>query len=273
MLGNRKWKNLYIFQVVPWLSPVIFRRCLFQPLVFFLANHCQKSWCFKKFTNPHPGACFWTLNRNPDFRLCPHSPILMRWHHLISFGNFKVLPQKVACKSLVYFFGGITKGTFGEWHHLYGNLVWIYNPGTVVSGSIEPRRILYLDMISFLLLGMLICDIPISYCSRKNRLNPGFAGGDPDSLVDCQSCISNSDGHRHSSPAVPHSNHLFGSHERLCIWEWIRVGDFCRKGLRCLSKHGSKNKKRKKAKKKNDDFLQMHAVRACACPSLYSYTP
>lgn len=149
-------------------------------------------------------------------RFCPHSPILMRWHHLISFGNFKVLPQKVACKSL-FFLEGITKGTFG-----------IYNPTTVVSGRIEPRRIIYLvyiHMTSFLLLGMMICHIPISYCSRKkNRLNPGFAGGDPDSLVDCQSCISNSDGHRHSSPAVPHSNHLFGSHERLCIsernWGW-----------------------------------------------------
>ena len=68
--------------------------------------------------------------------------------------------------------------------------------------------------------------------------------------MDCQSCISNSDGYRYSSPAVPHSNDLFGSHERLCIWEKVGVGDFFRKVGRCLGKEGSKNKKPKEDRKK-----------------------
>lgn len=105
-----KWKNLYIFQVVPWLSPVIFRRCLFQPLVFFLANHCQKSWCFKKYTNPLPGACFWTLNRNPDFvHTAQFSWDDTTWFHL---ETSKFYLKKLLVKD--WFFWGITKGTLGN---------------------------------------------------------------------------------------------------------------------------------------------------------------
>lgn len=108
----------------------------------------------------------------------------------------------------------------------------------------------YIHMTSFLLLGMLICHIPINYCSRKRTIEPRccwwwsrFSCGLPKLHIKfwwSSSFIASCSSLELSFWIAWASMHLGMN------WGWW----FCRKFLRCLSKHGSKNQKRMKTKKK-----------------------
>ena len=138
-------------------------------------------------------------------------------------------------------------------------------------------------MTSSLLLGMLICHIPISYCSRKKIDWTQVL------LVVIPILLWIAKVAYQILMVIVIHRQLFLTRtiflDRMSVYasgKEIGVGDFCRKVLRCLSKHGSKKKKRKKTKK-----TWWFSTNACsegvgplklmfeprACQSLYSYTP